>query len=592
MLPPCLGGRSGPSRTGMAATIRIQHLQWVVGAVAAFGCTTLGGTLVASNLTELSRVGRAVEDASRFGLVMAATDMISAERGPANAAMDPLGPSTEESLRRLAAIRAITDARLAEARAAAGPDAVAFEPVARLLAEGRAKVDAICARAPEERSGSTISAAIRAMFAVADEAATLRSEFGRRLLRHAPEVGAEVLLQAEASTLREQAGRLGSYAVMMLTGGLPSDEARLEVTRTRSTLRHLWLNLATFGKNHADDPAIGEALERVKTEFFAGSLPMAMDVFAEPTLRGSAAEFTRRYVPGLAAPTELKDRLGALTLRRIEKARESAIGATLASAGITASVVLALLWLGLTFRNRLFRPLAAMREEILALSVGRLEEPAPRAPCGPEVDGMFAGLAVLRGELRRKVVLERARRRMNRNLKVLAQTDSLTSLLNRRAVSDQAPAMTEQAARSGLPVTAILVDIDHFKMVNDRYGHAGGDAVLRRVAMALKSVARPGDLLARYGGEEFLILAAGLDEAAGLEMAERMRIRLAAPDARQGGPPVTGSFGVACREPDCARDWEALVARADTALYRAKRLGRNRVCTEAPAAALVHAQRA
>jgi len=103
---------------------------------------------------------------------------------------------------------------------------------------------------------------------------------------------------------------------------------------------------------------------------------------------------------------------------------------------------------------------------------------------------------------------------------------------------------------------------------------------------------RPGDLLARYGGEEFLILAPGLDEAAGLEMAERMRTRLAAPEARPGGPPVTGSFGVACREPDSARDWEALVARADTALYRAKRLGRNRVCTESPAAALVHAQRA
>lgn len=576
----------------MAATIRIQHLQWVVGAVAAFGCTALGGTLVVSNLTELSRAGRAVDDASRFGLVLAATDMISAERGPSNAAMDPLGSSSDETLRRLTTVRATTDRRLAEAEAAAGQDKAAFEPLSRLLAKGRAKVDAICAKAPEARSGAMISEAIKAMFAVADEAATLRGEYGRRLLRDAPEVGAEVLLQAEASTLREQAGRLGSYAVMTLTGGLPTDEARAAMLHTRDTIRYLWLNLASFGKNYAGDPGLGDALARVETEYFAVSLPMAMEIFAEPTLRSSAAEFTRRYVPGLTASTALKDRLGALTLRRIEEARKAALMETLASAGITACVVLALLWLGLTFRKRLFGPLIAVREDILALSVGRLEEPAPRGTYGPEVDGMFAGLTVLRRELRRKAVLERAWRRTNRNLKVLAQTDSLTGLFNRRAVSEQAPAMIEHAAQAGLPVTAILMDIDHFKMVNDLYGHAGGDAVLRRVASVLKSVVRPEDLLARCGGEEFLILAPGLDEEAGKDMAERMRACLAVQDARPNGHVITGSFGVACWEPGSDRDWEALVARADAALYRAKRLGRNRVCTETPAATLVHAQRA
>lgn len=576
----------------MAASIRIQHLQWVVAALAAFGCMALGGTLVVSNITELSRAGKAVDDASRFSLVMAATDMISAERGPANAAMDPFGSPSDEVSRRLATIRAATDRRLAEVRRTAGQDKAVLDSVARLLSAARAKVDAIRAKPPEERSGPMISMAIKAMFAVADEAETLRSEFGRRLLRNAPEVGTEVLLQVEASTLREQAGRLGSYAVMTLTGGLPGDEARFAVLRTRDSIRHLWTSLATFGKAYADDPAVAEALARVEIDYFAGSLPLAMEVFAEPTLRGSAAEFTRRYVPGLAAPTALKDRLAAHTLRRIEKAREAAIAATLASAGITASVLLVLLWLGLTFRKRLFAPLIAVREDILALSVGRLEEPAPRPPCGAEVDDMFAGLAVLRRELRRKAVLERARRRTNRTLKVLAHTDSLTSLYNRRAVSDQAPGMIACAARSGRPVAAILMDIDHFKSVNDLHGHACGDAVLRRVAMVLKSIVRPEDLLARYGGEEFLILAPGLDEEAAREMAERMRAGLATPDARQNGPTVTGSFGVASRGSQSGRDWEALVAQADSALYRAKRLGRNRVCTETTAAVLVHAQRA
>lgn len=577
----------------MAATIRIQHLQWAVGAVAAFGCTALGGTLVATNLAELHRAERALADASRFSLVISAADLISAERGPANAAMDPLGPPPGETLSRLAAARAVTNRRLAEAEASAGHlKAGAFESLARRLAEARAKVDAICAQTPQQRSGIAISEAIKAMFTVADEALMLRAEFGGQLLRSAPEVGSEVMLQTEASTLREEAGRLGSIAVMTLTGGLSAEETRLEGLRTRDTIHHLWQNLSTYGQNHADAPGMSEALARVERDYFTVSMPMALGVLGEPTRRGSTFEFTQRYVPGLAAATTLKERLGALTMQRIEKVREAAITATLASAAITAAVVLALLWLGLTFRKRMFRPLIAVREEILALAVGRLEEPPPRPPCGPEIDGMFAGLAVLRGELRRKLVLERARRRTNRSLKVLAQTDSLTGLLNRRAVSEQAPAMLEKAARLEVPVGAILLDIDHFKMVNDLYGHAGGDAVLRRVGMALSGVVRPGDLLARYGGEEFLILAPGLDEEGARELAERMRVHLAAQDMRQNGPAITGSFGVACRKSDSDCDWEALVARADSALYRAKRLGRNRVCTETSPAVLVHVQRA
>ena len=118
----------------MAATIRIQHLQWAVGAVAAFGCTALGGTLVATNLTELHRAERAVAEASRFSLVMHVADLVAAERGPANAAMDPLGPAPGETLSRLTAARAVTNRRLAEAKASAGHlKAGAFESLARRL---------------------------------------------------------------------------------------------------------------------------------------------------------------------------------------------------------------------------------------------------------------------------------------------------------------------------------------------------------------------------------------------------------------------------------------------------------------------------
>lgn len=566
----------------MAAAIRIQSLQWVAGTAAALGCAVLGGMQLAQDFAALNRSGRAVADASRFGLILEMTDMISAERGPSNAAMDPFDDSAGERLRRLNAIRVTTDRRLAEVKAASGrgdatPLATAFDTVSRRLAAARAQVDAVCARPPEERQGKAISDAIRAMYAVADEAAVLRAESGRRLLESAPEVGTEVLLQADASALREEAGRLGSYAVMKLTGGITDEEARNASLRTEDRIQYLWQRLALFGKNYADDAEVAQALADVETAYFAASLPLAQAVFADPTLRGSAAVFTSRYVPGLAAPTRLKNGLRALTLRKIQRFRSSVFTATLVSAGITAGVLVILLWLGLILRNRLFRPLIAVREQVLALAVGHLDDPAPVARCGPEIDEMFAGLATLREELRRKLVLERARRRVTRNLKVLAETDSLTGLQNRRAVAAHAPAMIESAERAALPVGVILADIDHFKMVNYIHGHAGGDAVLRRVAGTLRALLGSGDLIARYGGEEFLILAPGLDEAATHALAEEMCLRLA---TSPGEPPVTGSFGVACRLPGSGLDWEGLVARADGALYRAKRLGRNRVCGE------------
>ncbi|GJE35957.1 GGDEF domain-containing protein [Methylobacterium persicinum] len=566
----------------MAASVRIQYLQWVAGAVAACGCAVLGGMQLTHAFAELNRADRAVAEASRFGLVLAMTDMISAERGPSNAAMDPFAASPEEGARRLAAIRATTDRRIAEVRAASEPGEAAqlasvFDVVGQRLAEARAKVDAVCARPPEERRGAAIADAIRAMFAVADEAALLRSEYGRRLLQSAPEVGAEVLLQAHASALREEAGRLGSYAVMKLTGGVTAEEAQRASRQTEDRIRYLWQLLAPYGRNYADDPDVVRALGEIESEYFATSLPLVRDVFADPTRRGSAADFTRRYVPGLAAPTRLKDGLLSLTLRRIEGFRWAVLTDTLVSAAITAGVLLTLLWLGLVFRRRLFRPLIAVREEILALAVGHLDDPVPVARSGPEIDEMFEGLAILRQELRRKLVLERARHRVTRNLKVLAETDSLTGLRNRRAVSSQAPTMIEAAEKAGQPLGAIVADIDHFKMVNDLHGHAGGDAVLQRVAGSLRSLAGSRDLIARYGGEEFLILAPGLDEVATYALAERMRQRLA---MEPGEPAVTGSFGVACRPPGSGLDWEALVAQADGALYRAKRLGRNRVCAD------------
>ena len=135
------------------------------------------------------------------------------------------------------------------------------------------------------------------------------------------------------------------------------------------------------------------------------------------------------------------------------------------------------------------------------------------------------------------------------------------------------------AQRHCQPYSVIFVDVDHFKQINDRYGHAAGDAVLQAVADALLRVARQSDTVVRYGGEEFMILLPHTHRDDAMVLANRMRELVAATTASAGGAGtlrVTISAGVASY-PDNAADCETLVDRADEAMYAAKRSGRNRV---------------
>lgn len=166
-------------------------------------------------------------------------------------------------------------------------------------------------------------------------------------------------------------------------------------------------------------------------------------------------------------------------------------------------------------------------------------------------------------------------------MEALALRDGLTGLLNRRALQDRAHADLMAARRHGAPFALALVDVDHFKSINDTYGHQLGDQVLRHVAQALAAGLRASDDVGRWGGEEFLAILPEADTGQAVAAAERLReIVQAAPFHAPGGPiPVTVSIGVAAVPP--ARLAEAriddVIRVADAALYRAKALGRNRV---------------
>ncbi|HYF00496.1 MAG TPA: GGDEF domain-containing protein [Planctomycetota bacterium] len=158
-----------------------------------------------------------------------------------------------------------------------------------------------------------------------------------------------------------------------------------------------------------------------------------------------------------------------------------------------------------------------------------------------------------------------------------AMTDPLTGLPNRRWFLEQAGPELSRALRNGGTASAVFVDADRFKQINDAHGHAAGDAVLRALADRLSGARRREDLLCRWGGEEFVLLLPGMEVAQALLFAERIRAAVAADPVQAAGLsfPVTVSLGLAGLAADDTVD--ALLARADAAVYRAKKNGRNRV---------------
>lgn len=173
----------------------------------------------------------------------------------------------------------------------------------------------------------------------------------------------------------------------------------------------------------------------------------------------------------------------------------------------------------------------------------------------------------------------------NAQLQHIGFTDTLTNLYNRRYVNQRLEEEVSRAQREEHPIAVLYIDIDHFKQINDKYGHLSGDIVLRTVSNRLKHGLRLSDVLGRYGGEEFIAILPNTTEAGALIIAERLRELVAEQEihmsAKEGNLRVTVSIGITATQPDDTlnidKTIEALLSHADSALYHAKAHGRNSV---------------
>lgn len=244
-----------------------------------------------------------------------------------------------------------------------------------------------------------------------------------------------------------------------------------------------------------------------------------------------------------------------------------------------SAVLLVVLGLNLVASRRLSQSLQRLAEGARRMSAGDLEVALP-------VRGRdeVAALTASFNEMARRVrdshgELERANEELrgaNRVLETLSITDGLTGLYNHRHFYETLAREIQRSQRDDSPLSLLLLDLDHFKQYNDRYGHTEGDAALRLFARQLLTSIRGSDSAFRYGGEEMAVLLPGCTADQAMEVGEKVRAAVEAAGRREGNHPVTTSVGVATC-PDHGTSTHDLVTMADVALYQAKRAGRNRV---------------
>jgi diguanylate cyclase (GGDEF)-like protein len=265
----------------------------------------------------------------------------------------------------------------------------------------------------------------------------------------------------------------------------------------------------------------------------------------------------------------------------------------------TAAVFAVIGWF---LAGRIVGPLIEIAEAVRRIERGERNTVIPRSEGADELailaqsmGSMIDSLLQRERELERLAaslearVVERTAELAQANVRLeeLSTTDGLTGVANRRSFDRALDYAWRQAARYGLPLSVIMIDIDHFKDYNDSYGHQVGDDCLRVVATTLaQSVTRAGDLVARYGGEEFGVILAHMTQEQALAAGEKLRGAVETLQLPHQASPVadhvTISLGVGTVMPSREMDPSGLLAQADRALYAAKHGGRNRVATAAP----------
>lgn len=548
----------------------------LIGTGIALVCTAvLAVSVIGQSLDDYRHARQNLRGLESFRLILDTANLLSAERGPSNSVLGATAAEHGALRERLAAFRARSDAILDQLSTSAGVPPGLLAPAKAQLQKGRQEVDRVAAIPRDRRRLEDVQSVIEHMFDVVDIFQSVVIWKAGDLTAQNPELAAPVMVGRIFGELREYGGRIASQIMAPIAVSQPLQLKHLvDSNRTRGRIQELWQLAGNQKVIGSRDPRLASDLGDAELMFFGEGLGILDGLIAEGRKSGNysltADEFTVRFVRTLKPLERLRGDFLDVTIERLTELRNGALATLAVTIAITMIILAILAGLLVAAQRFVFGPLMRAREAVIVLAEDRPtvphHEPHHHAT---EMRRLFDAIEILRDSLAERASL-------TKKLKQQAETDGLTGLMNRRALDMIGESHTSsQVMADG--ACLILMDIDHFKSINDRYGHLEGDCVLRESVRLVRPMLGQNDIFARFGGEEFVILIPGDDLSEANALARRIRAALETHEiALSNGAvlTVTASFGVA-RGNLGQFAWRRLVEAADAALYRAKSDGRN-----------------
>ena len=539
--------------------------------------------LMVKSYRDYIKTNQALTEIQALQAVADLANKISRERAPANKLMSSNQQDFAKHVLELKLYRLTVDEQMKKTLEVLkhsnlpNLDLSLFDRLDEALMQGRQQVDAYAALPREQRNAEKMDQAILEMFnawehshdvlkdviAVSEGKDTAVSNFY-----------VQILLLAD---LRDQAGRAASNVMAHVAFKQPIPETNLARSlQTRKQVMYLWELIDTLQPERDKTEEFKVLHQAVYNEFLAKGLLiverlMNESIYYRPYYL-TGTQLTEAIVDKFSTVVELQNYLLKYSVEKAIIEKHKAQNILLTTVGISLISIFAALFTMIYARKRVFSPLIQAREILFDLSHSSIRpNPMDTKDQPANMYSLFTAIQQLKQTLQQRDALEF-------RLKNIAHLDSLTGVANRYALNEYIKLLENQPTQFS-ETCLMVIDIDHFKQVNDIYGHLMGDQVIQFVAEKLKENIRTSDLLVRYGGDEFIVLIENIGMERALKIAEKIRCEIyeakSVDSVRCPDLKVSISIGVAIG----ATSWMALLEKADRALFQAKEQGKNKVAS-------------
>ena len=543
--------------------------------------------LIVKSYRDYNKTNQALTEIQALQAVADLANKISRERAPANKLMSSNQQDFAKHVLELKLYRLTVDEQMKKTLEVLkhsnlpNLDLSLFDRLDEALTQGRQQVDAYAALPREQRNAETMDQAILKMFnawdrshdvlkdviAVSEGKDTAVSNFY-----------VQILLLAD---LRDQAGRAASNVMAHVAFKQPIPETNLARSlQTRRQVMYLWELIDTLQPERDKTEEFKVLHQAVYNEFLAKGLLIVERLMNESIYHRpyylTGTQLTEAIVDKFSTVVELQNYLLKYSVEKAIIEKHKAQNILLTTVGISLISIFAALFTMIYARKRVFSPLIQAREILFDLSHSSIRpNPMDTKDQPANMYSLFTAIQQLKQTLQQRDALEF-------RLKNIAHLDSLTGVANRYALNEYIKLLENQPTQFS-ETCLMVIDIDHFKQVNDVYGHLMGDQVIQFVAEKLKENIRTSDLLVRYGGDEFIVLIENVGMERALKIAEKIRSEIyeakSVDDVRCGDLKVSISISISIGVAIGATSWMALLEKADRALFQAKEQGKNKVAS-------------